>query len=538
MSGPEATLAGWLEQWRASKDPVLAQVIADYTVAHESPAAVTLRSRSKWKPADWLAALDEASPLDRGAVLAAFAHGTSGQVADRIRALAELDPDPRVVDTLHALIAAIPWTSTGARKVWTRCFALLAELGDPRTLVVARGFDPANVACDSDTAAEWMAERLTKLADAIEKLPPPTPLSPAEVEAVAAASERLAASSGPSAAAETLDALLAQSLAAPDDLDARLVLADALSEAGDPRGELIRVQVARESNPKDRKLAKLEKQLLKDHRDALLGTLETVVLKSSLVFARGFVEECTVQPQIHAPVLEAIGADPQLATIRKAKGPPGFVLLPGLTSLREVEVINVHRQTAGEVLRCARPLPWTSLRIGLEAGDPALLDGCNCLPALTELHLETDALDRALGTELVARVPRLGLTNPSVEHLDAVLDRLLVGGRATEHLALQLSSAYEDWLVVLELDRNPDGARDRWSATLRMTLPPENWGGLLARATRAITNGLAAIANHPIDAVTLRSTKKLGKTGWRERVDDIVAAQLGDASKVSWQTPD
>jgi uncharacterized protein (TIGR02996 family) len=47
------------------------------------------------------------------------------------------------------------------------------------------------------------------------------------------------------------DALAAAILAAPDDLNARLVFGDWLHQEGDPRGELIAVQARLESHPKD-----------------------------------------------------------------------------------------------------------------------------------------------------------------------------------------------------------------------------------------------------------------------------------------------
>ncbi len=52
--------------------------------------------------------------------------------------------------------------------------------------------------------------------------------------------------------------------AVPTDDQGWLVLADQLSEAGDPRGELISVQHAREKSPKDAKLAAREKKLIAD----------------------------------------------------------------------------------------------------------------------------------------------------------------------------------------------------------------------------------------------------------------------------------
>jgi uncharacterized protein (TIGR02996 family) len=64
-----------------------------------------------------------------------------------------------------------------------------------------------------------------------------------------------------------LTALLAAVHADPDDLETRLVYGDALSEAGDPRGELIALQCHRGSAPAGER----ERELLASHGNTWLG---------------------------------------------------------------------------------------------------------------------------------------------------------------------------------------------------------------------------------------------------------------------------
>lgn len=59
----------------------------------------------------------------------------------------------------------------------------------------------------------------------------------------------------------------------PDDIGAWSVYGDFLQAAGDPRGELVAVQVALAEKPKDAKLKKKESALLEEHADAWLGEL-------------------------------------------------------------------------------------------------------------------------------------------------------------------------------------------------------------------------------------------------------------------------
>ena len=62
------------------------------------------------------------------------------------------------------------------------------------------------------------------------------------------------------------DASLQQVLDNPDDDQLRLVYADALSERGDPHGELIAVQCALALRPGDEGLRQKESELIQQHR--------------------------------------------------------------------------------------------------------------------------------------------------------------------------------------------------------------------------------------------------------------------------------
>lgn len=63
-------------------------------------------------------------------------------------------------------------------------------------------------------------------------------------------------------------------LAAPDERSNYLVYSDWLTEAGDPRGELVTVQAALEETPKSKPLAKRAAELWKAHSRDWLGTLD------------------------------------------------------------------------------------------------------------------------------------------------------------------------------------------------------------------------------------------------------------------------
>ncbi|MBE2252527.1 MAG: hypothetical protein IAE78_23545 [Myxococcus sp.] len=80
-----------------------------------------------------------------------------------------------------------------------------------------------------------------------------------------------------------------------DDDAAMAVLADALASAGDPRGTLMHLQLAREARPHDHRLAEAEARHLALHGKALLGALQTASSMLTLTWRRGFLEAVTLK---------------------------------------------------------------------------------------------------------------------------------------------------------------------------------------------------------------------------------------------------
>lgn len=72
----------------------------------------------------------------------------------------------------------------------------------------------------------------------------------------------------------------------------RVVLADALQELGDPRGELIALQLAR---ARTGKRTRRESALIKQHARAWLGPIGPAVPNRDLKFERGFLAKCRIQ---------------------------------------------------------------------------------------------------------------------------------------------------------------------------------------------------------------------------------------------------
>ncbi len=92
-------------------------------------------------------------------------------------------------------------------------------------------------------------------------------------------------------------AFLREVIDAPENDDVRLIYADWLQEAGDPRGEFIRVQCEMEQvdrfSPRFYDASDRCRQLLHEHRDAWTAELHQDVNKA--VFRRGFIETITMR---------------------------------------------------------------------------------------------------------------------------------------------------------------------------------------------------------------------------------------------------
>ncbi len=155
----------------------------------------------------------------------------------------------------------------------------------------------------------------------------------------------------------------------------RLVYADALQDAGDPRGELITLQL---TNPGTRR----EVQLLADHERAWLGPLDKVVQKSGVVWRRGFLAAARLAVRL---LPEPVRSDRAWLTLEEidlaeATGESLVRWLVTLPSLR-----RVYRMSCFDVRHLPAQVPWTHFGL-LYMNLPLRLPE---MPNLEELDLAT-----------------------------------------------------------------------------------------------------------------------------------------------------
>lgn len=207
-----------------------------------------------------------------------------------------------------------------------------------------------------------------------------------------------------------LDRLWSAVYAAPDDDAPRERLAAHLTARGDPRGELISLQLEHaRTGERSPAALKRERALLKAHAEAWIAPLEGALTAGSIVWERGFPVAGALATRRPAERERSIGVA-ALATLRRLDlGKPNTAPAPDwlrrvllespLRGLRELNAVwrelvpDLARSTTPWSLITLRCLDWGGMpRPGeVETIAAALAEGAG-LPALTELELTFQAI--------------------------------------------------------------------------------------------------------------------------------------------------
>jgi uncharacterized protein (TIGR02996 family) len=360
-------VARLLERWAEARHERVAaaieQISARVTQDRPHPAGKTVAAKQQaWLE---LAARDDAD--DIGALLATFDNVKKArELVERLDALAKRPADPRIAAALVKLVEfpVIPG-STGIEPL-NRVLAMLVAIGDPRSIRELERIAEADV---GGGLARWHLRRT--LPDTIAQLRARVAtLSTSLPEAALAEIESGVAWLVAPPAAD-LESLYAAVYANPDDDAPRAVLADALQEAGDARGEFIALQLARAKRRSAR-----ERELLAAHGREWLGEIEPLVQRDA-VFERGFLAKCSVT---HAPsLIERLRDRPEWRTITNVRCIDARLAssMPVLRVLRETAQLPEHHATLAEVQLAARNTKLADLAAPVE------------LPMLRSLAAET-----------------------------------------------------------------------------------------------------------------------------------------------------
>lgn len=295
-----ALLDALVSEWQRTHDPAVADLIdaADLKVSAEP-----LTTDEEWERACLTR-----SPRTFRALTTRLLTGKSPAVTKRLAAIRETE-DPRLSKVLVDAMRRPPFRNDTTRPFWKLLFETLTALGDVRVLdeltELEAGYD---VIMSNDTAPFIRAQARSTI-KALSKMKPGV----SDTEWVAAHRQRLQGALDDVARSKVkpdFSALYSAVWNAPDDDAPRAVLADALTEAGDPRGAFITEQLA------SRVAKKMESSAFVD---TLLGPLSTAVVHPT--FERGF--------PVSAPMF-----------IKKRKWIEEAIDLPNWATFRRLELFN------------------------------------------------------------------------------------------------------------------------------------------------------------------------------------------------------
>lgn len=427
---PAAALEAMLEAWRRRRVPALANLIDVLSDALTSRLPRLEGRTRKGLQGLWLDVANERRDVDVGRLLALFPAPPWVAVGQRIERLAQLD-DPRVARAFAGFFQALPTVGGIGSARWTMLFSTLERvrdvrsrsaletrtaLADPRVIVNEQLLPLARRALEAlpedVTTADDVAE-VHELA-ALVKVVLQAPLPTAEVLLGDTVRPRRATSE-----AELLQLIYE----APEDDAPRLVYGDWLQEQGEPRAELLMLQLKPKPTNKEQLRAR---QLLRQHGRGWLGPLEPAIPQRTEVFRRGFVSEARVTFAT-AHQREALLGHPAWNTFTSlfVGGSVDAEFLEK-NELRGLETLRFVAQRELEHLE-RRPWPLRRLRaLGLSR------DGVHTLrlvepkrfPSLRELEVsvgpgDRDRVERALRSNvaLIERLERLRLNGVQTTEL-------------------------------------------------------------------------------------------------------------------------
>ena len=308
----EDALDALLRAWKPAPAPALAAAIEALGAKLDAKRTRPTGKTVKDKEAKWHALVADGKAADIGVLLATLADvAKAAPLEARIAKLADRPADPRIAMKLATMCESWPIPGSTGIPSLARALELIVEIGDPRTRTVLEQTQ-RQVTNDTRHMTRWflhgnLERYIAAMRAKVRELPPPP-----GVERVM---ELVRAEFTP-AMVTTADAgaLFAAVYANPDDDGARSVLADWLQQQGDPRGELIALQLVPAGVPGAKARKSRETELLRSHGREWLGLLEPAVQKSGMKYERGFLAKCSLK-EPSAGAGERMLEAPEWATI-------------------------------------------------------------------------------------------------------------------------------------------------------------------------------------------------------------------------------
>ena len=388
-------LALALHEWAQGRAACVAEAVEALSARCNGFTPPKTRTNAAFQTA-WLAVLASGDPMAVPWLAAALVKRLPKGEPDPIfieRLIAMRDhPDPRFAAAVLALVHEgrdlVRWCHEAVEQT-------LSVIGDARTRA---GLE----ALRADGITDWDG--------VLDALPASSTVSPEE-------QLRWRAIAGVETGRGDMEALFTAVYAAPDDLDARRVLADALQEAGDPRGAFIQLQLLERAGQATRASTQRADALLKSHHAEWLGDPHPIVYRAW--FRSGFVERIELEPGRRAPekAWERYASDPVLSTVREVlpgKAPERLSTL--FLSLPNLSVVTVESNAVATALETSLPPRLASVSCaGWKRGPYAarfrerVLPLLEAMPHLRHVTCGEAVLGDVLSSPVAARLDRLTL---------------------------------------------------------------------------------------------------------------------------------
>jgi uncharacterized protein (TIGR02996 family) len=410
---PKKQLAELLVAWRALRHPRIAELI-DHLDAQLIKTAGRITAKSVPARAEALIkAATTKDPLEVGRVLASDWPKSWQAELPVLKAVCEAPDDPRVAKKLAALVDLAAHQSRGASGFWNVTFRRLNELGDVRQLPILEAQLGRSKSSYYRERSQEREENCVEVHRALKV----AELSKADAALLDALETPFAGqSSTEKTRKRSGKELLELVWANPTDSGVRAVYGDWLVEQGDPRGELIALQLAPPTEKSPRRI----ELLIEKHWKQWLGPLADW-FKVAPRFELGFPVTGTVGEPSHddgrdrlAPLL----ARPEWSTFRELTMP--WELVP------PAEVVT---------------LPRFKALIGLHHLEPHFIPALAAVkPGVTTLAFGFGEDDEVLPKKTWDAFMQLERIDCSPQTLGAVLSGF--GSRTLKTLELDLSGGW------------------------------------------------------------------------------------------------
>ncbi len=340
----------------------------------------------------------------------------------RLDALEPLAPDPVLAAALARFVVDAPlstWDARSSQEVYGPALQLLARCDDVRQAEVLARLERTPQAGRASTRG-FLAGALRPVIDRLVGVT-------IELDAVSRGAWAELARRRRAAPPTTEDgeALRRVVWERPEEDTARLVYSDWLTERGEPRGELIALQVRLSQSEGSEKERRRAESLLRTHQDEWLGPLRRLLTR--VEFRRGFLDRAALAQNAVATqdAWKQAASSDVLRTVRVLEKGRGnsrhytrFVLSPQMENLRVVELPN--------------PLTLE----GLLAGPPRRVEALSFGFAPTKGQLSS-----AVGHPSLPRLDRLSLW-VSASNLEGSLSSLVASGLLSQLEGVTLRPDY------------------------------------------------------------------------------------------------